>query len=203
MSNRRRWWYFLPALLIVLAAVAARLLLGDSERAEPVAAPPTSTSSTAPSTTMASTTTSTTAVEQAPLQEEGDAPLDLDLTKVNRQRPRDVATAWGCAYWAHPRGETPQALAYRLSALATAEMTAAVEELRIPDYGGDAVEVYPGATERAAKANTYSVGCRIVTVGPDGAPTAPPKEVLPEVTLSLDRDRWVVSGATVGGVVLP
>ena len=203
MTSRRSWWYFLPALLILLGALVARLLIGGGEPPEPVAAPTTSSSSTAAPSTLATTTTTTTDVDEAPLQEEGNAPLDLDLTKVNPQRPRDVATAWGCAYWAHPRGETPQALAQRLSPLATPEMTAAVEQLRIPDYRGDAVEVYPGATERAAKPNTYSVGCRIVTVGPDGTPTAPPKEVLPEVTVGLDRTRWVVSGATVGGVVLP
>ena len=201
MTSRRSWWYFLPALLILLAALVARLLMDGGEPPEPVAPPTTSSSSTAPATAVPSTTTTT--LEEAPLQGEGDAPLDLDLTKVDRQLPKDVAAAWGCAYWAHPRGETPEALAQRLSPLATPEMTAAVEQLRIPDYGGDAVEVYPGATERAAKPNTYSVGCRIVTVGPDGTPTAPPKEVLPEVTVGLDRTRWVVSGATVGGVVLP
>lgn len=203
MTSRRSWWYFLPALLILLAALVARLLMGGGEPPGPVAAPTTTSSSTAPPSTVATTTTSTTVVDEAPLQAEGDTPLDLDLTKVNPLRPRDVATAWGCAYWAHPRGETPQELAQRLSPLATREMTAAVQQLRIPDYRGDAVEVYPGATKRATNPNTYSVGCRIVTVGRDGAPTAPPKEVLPEVTVSFERTRWVVSGATVGGVVLP
>lgn len=51
--------------------------------------------------------------------------------------------------------------------------------------------------------NTYSVGCSTLTTGPDGAPTAPPAAVFPEGTMTLEGPGWVVSGAEVGGLVLP
>lgn len=198
--RRRHWLYFIPAAAIVLTAVAVRLAAGGSDLNDPAAAPPPSSSTSSTSTSVV--TTDTTAPE-APAEPEDAAPVDLDLTKVDRQNPREVAIAWGCAYWAHPRSETPEALAQRLAPLATAEMTAAVEQLRIPDYGTDVVEVYPGVAERTETPNTYSVGCSTLTTGPDGAPTAPPAAVFPEVTMTIEGPGWVVSGAVVGGLVLP
>jgi hypothetical protein len=52
---------------------------------------------------------------------------------------------------------------------------------------------------------TYTVGCRTLTAGPDGAPTAAPSAVLSEITLVFvpGRSHWLVAGATVGGLVLP
>lgn len=76
-------------------------------------------------------------------------------------------------------------------------------ELRVPDFGPDVVEVYPGATKRTNKANTYSVGWRTLTAGPDGAPTAPPAAVLAKVTVTFDGHQRLVSAATVGALVLP
>jgi hypothetical protein len=196
---RRSWLYFVPAALIVVTAGIARLVSDDGPAQSVAASAPTS------STLLAApvVTTTTTVVEEAPHQPEAATPVPLDLAGVNRQDPRAVAAAWGCAYWAHPRGETAEALAQRLSPLATPEMTAAVAELRMPDFGSEVVEVYPGATERTNKPNTYSVGCRTLTAGPDGAPKAPPAAVLPEVTVAFDGRQWLVSGATVGGLVLP
>lgn len=37
----------------------------------------------------------------------------------------------------------------------------------------------------------------------DGAPTAPPKAVLPEVAVTVEAGGWVVSGAVMGGLTLP
>ena len=200
--RRRRWPYFVPAALILFAAILVRLT-GAGDEPTNTAAPPVPPPSTSTVPATVATTAATAAAEQAPHEPEDAAPVDLNLTTLQRQTPHQVAAAWGCAYWAHPRGETAEALAQRLSPLATPEMTAAAEQLRLPDYGADVVEVYPGATERGAKPNTYSVGCHTVTTGPDGAPTAPPTVVLPEVTVTVHHGQWVVSGATVGGLVLP
>jgi hypothetical protein len=113
--------------------------------------------------------TTTTVVEEAPNQPEDATPVELDLSGVNLGNANAVAAAWGCGYWAHPPGETAEGLAQRLAPVATPEMTAAVAELRMPDFGADVVEVYPGAVERTSKM-TYTIGCRSLTAGPDGAP---------------------------------
>lgn len=193
----RQWLHFVPAALIILTAITARLAAGGHEAAGPAPAPAVTSSSSAPA------PTATTAPQVAPHQPEDATPVVLDLSAVDRQDPQAVATAWGCAFWAHPRGETAEGLAQRLSPLASAEMSNAVAQLHVPDFGADIVEVYPGVTERTGKLNTYSVGCHTLTAGPDGAPTAPPAAVLPEVTVSFEGGQWVVSGATVGGLVLP
>lgn len=196
----RHWLHFVPGALIVLTAITVRLAAGGNEAAGPAPAPAVTSSSSVPA-PMA--TTATTAPDVAALQFEDATPVAPDLSAVDRQDPKAVASAWGCAYWAHPRGETAEALAHRLSPLASAEMSIAVGQLHVPDFGADIVEVYSGVTELTAKPNTYSVGCHTVTTGPDGAPTAPPAAVLPEVTVNFHGGHWVVSGATVGGLVLP
>lgn len=196
---RRYWVYFVPAGLILLTALAVRVGAGSDGPAESgSASAPTSSTSTS----MPVVTTITTTIDEAPHQPEHATPVDLDLSAVDRIDPQVVAAARGCAYWAHPRGETAEGLAQRLSPVATPEMTAAVAELRMPDSGQDVVEAYPGAIERETKI-TFSIGCRTLTAGPDGAPTAPPTAVLSEVTVVLGPDTgWTVVGANVGGLVL-
>jgi hypothetical protein len=196
---RRSWLYFVPAALIVVTAGIVRLT-SDGGPVESV----TASASTSSTSLAAPVVTTTTVVEQAPHQPEDATPVELDLSGIDLGNSDAVAAAWGCGYWAHPRGETADGLAQRLAPVATPEMTAAVAELRMPDFGADVVEVYPGAIERTSKM-TYTIGCRTLTAGPDGAPTAPPAAVLSEITLVFvpASSHWLVAGATVGGLVLP
>jgi hypothetical protein len=131
------------------------------------------------------------------------AEIDPDVSGVTTDSPETVATAWACAYWSHPRGETAAQLAERLSPLSTPELTVALSQLRITIGPDEVVSVIPGATERGPDAGTYDVGCQTVTTTADGAPTAPTAAHTTEVRLTRTDDGWRVEGATVGGLTLP
>jgi hypothetical protein len=164
-----------------------------------------------PPTTIVATTTTGPPIdsdddpETAPAPPEARDPeaIDPDLSKVGTDDPETVATAWACAYWSHPQGETAGQMAQRLSPLSTPELTAALADLRIPTAPTDIVSVIPGAIEPGPEADTYRVGCQTVTTGPDGTPTAPTAGHNTEVRLVPTPDGWRVAGATAGGLTVP
>lgn len=137
-------------------------------------------------------------------QDESELPTVEDLEDVDRDDPSAVAAAWGCGYWAHPRGEGAEQLAERLAPLSTGEIQAAVAELRVSGLDSDTVEVIPGTVEQGT-ADTWTVNCVTVTTGADAAPVGSPTPVTIVVGLTEAPDGWLVAQATLpgSGLTLP
>jgi len=188
-------------ILALLAIVAVTLIGGDDDGPPPAPA-------SGPSTTISGPGDPDDALATAPDPTVADGPdepeaIDPDVSGVATDSPEPVATAWACAYWSHPRGETAEQLAERLSPLSTPELTVALSQLRIPSGADDVVSVIPGVTEPGPDTGTYEVGCQTVTTAVDGTPTAPTAAHRTEVRVTRTADGWRVAGATVGGLTLP
>jgi hypothetical protein len=129
--------------------------------------------------------------------------IDPDVSRVDTAEPETVATAWACAYWSHPRGETAEQMAERLAPLSTPELAAAIADLRLATSPMEIVSVIPGTTQPGPETNSYVVGCQTVTTTADGTPTAPTAAHNTEVRLTRTSAGWRVAEATVGGLTLP
>ena len=137
-------------------------------------------------------------------EDQASVPTVDDLDDVDTDNPVEVASAWGCAYWAHPRGETPEQLADRLAPLSTPELAAGLAELRLSDLGQLTIEVAPGQTD-PGPGDIWTVRCHTTTTGADAAPTGPPTPVAITVHLTRTPDGWRADQATLptGGLTIP
>jgi hypothetical protein len=202
MSNRAL--LAVTALVVALLAIATVTTIGadDDTRPAPTSDPgPTTGPPVAPDAGLGTTPGPSVAV--GPDEPDEAEETDPDVGEVATDSPEPVATAWACAYWSHPRGETAEQLAGRLAPLSTPELTIALSQLRIPFGPDEVVSVISGATVPGPDAGTYEVGCQTVTTTADGTPTAPTAARNTEVRLTRTADGWRVAGATVGGLTLP
>lgn len=87
-------------------------------------------------------------VEAHEHSEPDDATVPDDLSTVDRTDPNQVATWFGCGYYVHELGDSPEDAANRLAPLATDQMTAEIANLSRNGLEGIQVRVELGSAQQ-------------------------------------------------------